>query len=94
MRPTRWADARLRFLDPIDTLPDAFKTVQSGNFDVKVGSFTACFKETSASALPRFRHPVLSSSGRALSGDRSASSDSVVMCIGTADASYTGVLPV
>ncbi|PFH34764.1 S15 sporozoite-expressed protein [Besnoitia besnoiti] len=42
MRPTRWADARLRFLDPVDELPDVFKTVQSGAFDVKCWSRGDC----------------------------------------------------
>lgn len=45
MRPTRWADARLRFLDPVDSLPEAFKTVQSGNFDVKVRKYTVRYFE-------------------------------------------------
>nr|PIL96654.1 S15 sporozoite-expressed protein [Toxoplasma gondii COUG] len=35
LKPTRWSDGRLRFLDPIDELPEPFKAVQSGKFDVK-----------------------------------------------------------
>lgn len=42
MRPTRWNDARLRFLDPIEELPEAFKAVQSGDFDVKCWSKGDC----------------------------------------------------
>lgn len=35
MKPTRWDDQRLRFLDPVDGIAEVFKPVQSGTYDVK-----------------------------------------------------------
>lgn len=42
LKPTLFADGRLAFLEPVEGVCDAFKTVQSGKYDVKVGH-SECF---------------------------------------------------
>lgn len=42
LKPTLFADDRLIFLDPVDTMPEVFSTVQSGKYDVKCWSKKNC----------------------------------------------------